>query len=508
MSSFNTHRQPHVSSGIPLLHTQFLLVCILFVVLILIGATADIYRGGLAWHNILIPLLAIIFALYAWRSLQRPLESLKQIYDVLEASCSGDLHHRITNTAGLGQIGYVAWRLNEFLDYVETYFKEVSTSFERVARGNLNRRTYADGMPGQLATSLKNINLAIDAMSQNVSFLSRNQLMSGLHDLNTRNLLSNLIQMQEDLRQITEEVDGVQAIASRNYDAASQSSSAVEGMGQALRSISGKVGHLRGTMDQLEIESSEVVKVLAIINDIADQTSLLALNASIEAARAGEAGRGFAVVASEVKALSERTKGATREIGATLARFHDRVEEMTRETRISEELTQQVTETVDSFESRFSGFAESAEITQRNLGHARDRTFGSLAKVDHMLYKQRGYMVISHGGKESSERDAIMVDHTRCRLGKWYYEGQGREQFSGTQGYREMEQPHKVVHQKVQEAIGMMGENWEGDASVRDKIIATMKSSEDASDKVMVSINRAVDEMHHDFSATRSSGSA
>ena len=482
----------HISRSIPFLRTQFISLG-LFVLFLLLAMLANHFLWqSFVFNFCAAALIALSFAMMVWQGM-RLVETLGRLSFTISACSQGELHHRITNTKGLGELGLVAWELNDLLDLIETYFKELDTSFAYVARGDFHRSPLGVGLPGNMKRSINAVQKSVEAMHANVSLINRNELSSKLHELNTENLIGNLREAQSDLMRVDEEVRRIGVQASENASSAEQSLGAIEQIRYSINTVSDTILKVASVVEALSRDSNKVTASLVTIKDIAEQTNLLALNASIEAARAGEAGRGFAVVADEVKQLANRTRETAESVDQVLAALSQQVNEVSRMTEESKSLSANMQELVGGFEQQFNQLARSSRVSALSVDGVGTVIYNSLIKLDHVIYKQNGYVAL-YAGPEDVEYQAAQVDHHSCRMGKWYYGDASHSSLAKSTAFKHLEQPHQQVHQSVHLALERMNTSWETKVSLRNEIVDAMRLAEEGSEQVIHWVNQMTEE--------------
>jgi methyl-accepting chemotaxis protein len=257
-------------------------------------------------------IFSILLVLHLARSISRP---IKNVTARMVSLSNGDLHTTITPVRSKDELEVLTLTLSTTVESINNYILDIQQVLTHVANGNLCINPQVD-YKGDFALIRNSLRTITQSMNETITDFRKTTTQLAYMSEELNNQSSQLHQASLEQNQSTEalvcEISHVKEQLSSVTESTSQTRSKTTEIAGCIQDASSHMLSLSGAMDNINSNTEEITKIAKVIEDIAFQTSILALNASIEASRAGTAGRGFAVVAAQVKDLAAKSAEAAQ----------------------------------------------------------------------------------------------------------------------------------------------------------------------------------------------------
>ena len=279
------------------------------------------------------------------------IKPVKEMTRVITAMTSGDFTVSI-KTKGNDEIAVMSQSVEKFI----ASMKQMISEMGNVSGKLKNQADSSKGVSGEMSSaagiqsqSMSELNATVDQLSVSVNEIAENA--------------TQLAGVAADTKS---DSDMVESKMQETVAVSEKGRKDMERVGEALSNIEVSIHNLEEAVNKVGTASGEIVQIIKLIGDIADETNLLSLNASIEAARAGEAGRGFAVVATEIGTLAKNSADSVAHITELITEINNLVEDAVRQAGNSAQdisgSAELIHTAVDTFDTIFKNIQETSAL--------------------------------------------------------------------------------------------------------------------------------------------------
>ncbi|HTX60261.1 MAG TPA: HAMP domain-containing methyl-accepting chemotaxis protein [Verrucomicrobiae bacterium] len=351
---------------------------------------ARMFAIGLFGAGIVLAAIVVLIGFTSFRNSM--LRSIGRCVDIFEAMGNGNLSER-TLWHGRDLLGRLGAAIDELGDRLAAMISQIQSAAVTVQGASEQSNHIALQVDGRMKEELSALGEALsysgdlagaagtvadnaEAVARRVSDISSAvaEMTASIQEMD-QNLLNlatvveqavaNTQEMSASIVQVAGNAERVRSESSITDQQVREGRNEVLALSKGMGSISDTVADVVSEMQSLDHASRQIGEILGLIEEIADQTNLLALNAAIEAARAGEHGRGFAVVADEVRKLAENSASSTKQIGSLVADIQRRTSAVLERTARANNLVQNnaesarnVTQMIEAISTRVTEVAQ------------------------------------------------------------------------------------------------------------------------------------------------------